>query len=290
MIDIEKANTLVDALPYIEKHRGKTIVVKYGGSAMDKEGLKESVIEDLLLMSFVGINIVLVHGGGAEIDKMLLKIDIERKFVNGFRYTDEETMNIVQMVLAGKVNKELVAKINLKGGKAVGICGVDNNLLLCKPYKNYEVGYVGEIEKVNSEIIKDCISSGYISVIATIGIGKNGETFNINGDIAASAIASELEADKLILLTDVAGLLKDPQEEKSLITDVNVSDIKKLFADGVINGGMIPKINGCIDALNNGVNRVHILDGRVPHSIITELFTPAGSGTLIHKEQNYKIG
>lgn len=290
MIHIEKANILVDALPYIYRHKGKTFVVKYGGSAMKKEGIKDFVIEDLLLMSHVGINIVLVHGGGAEIDEMLSKLNIKCKFVDGMRYTDEDTMKVVQMVLAGKVNKELTGKINLMGGNAVGLCGVDDKMLMCKPFKNYELGFVGEIEKVNTKIIKDCLDSGYISVIATIGLGENGETYNINGDTAASVIAKELNADKLILLTDVPGLLKDPNEEKSLISHVSIENINMLFEEGVITGGMIPKINGCVDAIKNGVNRVHILDGRVPHSMISELFTPTGVGTLLHNESDYIIG
>ncbi|MDR0879169.1 MAG: acetylglutamate kinase [Clostridioides sp.] len=284
MINIEKANTLVEALPYIKRHNGKTMVVKYGGSAMKNKGIKDSVIEDLLLMSYVGINIVLVHGGGPEITQMLEKLNIKTSFVEGLRYTDEETMEIVQMVLAGKINKSLVAKINTFGGKAIGLCGVDNNMIKCSPYKNFKLGYVGEIEEVNSEIIEDSLKAGYISVIATIGVGENGETYNVNGDIAASEIAKKLKADKLILLTDVPGILIQADDDNTLIPELHEKDVEELMDNGIITGGMIPKINGCIDALNSGVNRIHILDGRIPHSIITELFTDSGIGTLICKE------
>ena len=276
----EKANMLIEMLPYIEKHSGKTMVIKYGGNAMKNERLKESVMEDIILMSYVGINIVVVHGGGPEINNMLERLNIKSEFVNGLRYTDEDTMEVVQMVLAGKVNKELVSKINQKGGKAVGLCGIDGNMLVCEPTKQ-DLGYVGKIVEVNPEIIRDNLDAGYISMIATIGADKDGQVYNINGDTAASAIAGALKAEKYILLTDVPGLLEEPSMDDSLISHVYKEDLPMLFENGVITGGMIPKINSCIQALNQGVKKVHILDGRVRHSLLTELFTDAGIGTLI---------
>lgn len=283
MINDDKAKILVETLPYIEKYSGKTMVVKYGGSAMKNERLKDSVMEDIILMSYVGINVVLVHGGGKEINKVLDKLNIENEFINGLRYTDEDTMEVVQMVLAGKVNKNLVAKINSKGGNALGLSGIDSNMLLCEKLKgNVDLGFVGKIKKVNAKVINDCLKNGYISVIGTVGVDEEGNTYNVNGDLAASAIASELKAEKLILLTDVPGLLKEPSMDESLISEIKKEDINTLFENGTISGGMIPKVNCCLDALENGVRKVHILDGRMRHSIIMELFTDAGIGTLIY--------
>lgn len=283
MINDDKAKILVETLPYIEKYSGKTMVVKYGGSAMKNERLKDSVMEDIILMSYVGINVVLVHGGGKEINKVLDKLNIENEFINGLRYTDEDTMEVVQMVLAGKVNKNLVAKINSKGGNALGLSGIDSNMLLCEKLKgNVDLGFVGKIKKVNAKVINDCLQNGYISVIGTVGVDEEGNTYNVNGDLAASAIASELKAEKLILLTDVPGLLKEPSMDESLISEIKKEDINILFENGTISGGMIPKVNCCLDALENGVKKVHILDGRMRHSIIMELFTDAGIGTLIY--------
>jgi acetylglutamate kinase len=275
----DKAKMLIEMLPYIEKHSGKTMVIKYGGNAMKNERLKEAVMEDIILMSYVGINIVVVHGGGPEINKMLDRLKIQSEFINGLRYTDEDTMEVVEMVLAGKVNKELVLKINERGGKAVGLCGIDGNMLICEPTKE-DLGYVGKIVEVNPEIIKDNLDAGYISMIATVGADREGNIYNVNGDIAGSAIAGALK-EKYILLTDVPGLLEEPSMDESLISHVYKEDLPILFENGTITGGMIPKINSCIDALNQGVKKVHILDGRVRHSIITELFTDAGVGTLI---------
>ena len=283
MINDEKAKILVETLPYIEKYSGKTMVIKYGGSAMQNNRLKDSVMEDIILMSYVGINVVLVHGGGKEINKFLDKLNIQREFINGLRYTDEDTMEVVQMVLAGKVNKDLVSKINSKGGNALGLCGIDSNMLLCEKLQGeIDLGYVGKIKKVNSKVIDDCSKDGYISVIATIGVDEEGNSYNVNGDLAASAIAKELKAEKLILLTDVPGLLREPSMDESLISEIRKDEIHTLFEDGTISGGMIPKINCCLDALESGVKRVHILDGRIRHSIIMELFTDAGIGTLIY--------
>lgn len=283
MINDEKAKIIVETLPYIEKYIGKTMVVKYGGSAMQNDRLKDSVMEDIILMSYVGINVVLVHGGGKEINKILDKLNIQNKFINGLRYTDEDTMEVVQMVLAGKVNKDLVSKINIKGGNALGICGIDGNMLLCeKLHENVDLGFVGKIRKVNTKVIDDCLKGGYISVIATVGMDEEGNSYNINSDLAASAIAKELKAEKLILLTDVPGLLKEASMDETLISEIRKEEIHTLLEDGNISGGMIPKVNCCIDALENGVKRVHILDGRIKHSIITELFTDTGIGTLIY--------
>ena len=250
---------------------------------MQNNRLKDSVMEDIILMSYVGINVVLVHGGGKEINKFLDKLNIQREFINGLRYTDEDTMEVVQMVLAGKVNKDLVSKINSKGGNALGLCGIDSNMLLCEKLQGeIDLGYVGKIKKVNSKVIDDCLKDGYISVIATIGVDEEGNSYNVNGDLAASAIAKELKAEKLILLTDVPGLLREPSMDESLISEIRKDEIHTLFEDGTISGGMIPKINCCLDALESGVKRVHILDGRIRHSIIMELFTDAGIGTLIY--------
>lgn len=283
MINDEKAKILVETLPYIEKYSGKTMVVKYGGSAMQNDRLKDSVMEDIILMSYVGINVVLVHGGGKEINKVLDKLNIQKEFINGLRYTDEDTMEVVQMVLSGKVNKDLVSKINRKGGNALGLCGIDADMLLCEGLNgDVDLGFVGKIKKVNSKVINDCLKNGYICVIATVGVDKDGNSYNINGDLAASAIAKELKAERLILLTDVPGLLEKPSMDETLISEIRKDEIHKLFEDGTISGGMIPKVNCCLDALESGVKRVHILDGRMRHSIIIELFTDAGIGTLIY--------
>lgn len=280
MFNDEKANMLIEMLPYIEKHSGKTMVIKYGGNAMKNERLKESVMEDIILMSYVGINIVVVHGGGPEIDNMLERLQIQTEFIKGLRYTDEDVMEVVQMVLAGKVNKELVSKINQRGGNAIGLCGIDGNMLICEP-EDDSLGFVGRIVEVNPKIIKDNLDCGYVSVISTVGCDREGQVYNINGDIAASAIAGALKAEKYILLTDVPGLLEEETMEDSLISHVYKEDLPLLFENGVITGGMIPKVNSCVEALNQGVKKVHILDGRIRHSIITELFTDAGIGTLI---------
>lgn len=283
-IDLEKASTLIQALPYIKAYYGKTVVVKYGGSAMKNQGLKEAVINDLILMSCVGINVVLVHGGGPEINNFLGKLGKKAKFVNGLRYTDEETIEVVQMVLAGKVNKDLVFLINSSGGKAIGLCGIDGNMLLTEKHKGEEdLGFVGEVKKVNTEVIDNCLKEGYIAVIATVGIGEDGRTYNINGDVAAAKIASALKAEKFILLTDVPGLLRDPSSEETLISELKVSEVPELMEEKIISGGMIPKIESCVETVRNGVKRVHIIDGRIPHSILIELFSDRGIGTMIYQ-------
>lgn len=276
-----RAQVLVQAMPYIQKYAGKTIVVKYGGNAMINEELKSAVMSDIVLLQLVGVNVVLVHGGGPEINAMLKKTGKESKFVNGMRVTDEETIDIVQMVLAGKVNKSLANQLNLSGGKAIGLCGLDGNLLKAeKQTKNGDIGFVGDITDVDVTVINDVINSGYIPVIATVAGGSKGEVYNINADIAASAIAAKLNAQKLILMTDVRGLLRDKDDEDTLISVVNVSEVPRLKNEGIISGGMIPKIDCCVEAVRQGVDRAHILDGRIPHSILIELFSDEGIGTM----------
>lgn len=280
--NIEKAHTLIQALPYIQNYCGKTIVVKYGGNAMVNNTLKEAVINDIILMRCVGINVVVVHGGGPEINKFLKKINKEPEFINGLRYTDEETAEIVQMVLAGKVNKDLVALINANGGKSIGLCGIDGSMLNVKKVKSeVDLGYVGEVASVNTEVIDNCINAGYIAVISTVATGKDGKVYNINADAAAGKLAAALKAEKLILLTDVPGLLRDPKDEDTLISKLKVSDIPELIEDGIIKGGMIPKIECCAETIRLGVKKAHIIDGRVPHSILLELFSDEGIGTMI---------
>lgn len=276
-----RAQVLVQAMPYIQKYAGKTVVVKYGGNAMINEELKSAVMSDIVLLQLVGVNVVLVHGGGPEINAMLKKTGKESKFVNGMRVTDEETIDIVQMVLAGKVNKSLANQLNLSGGKAIGLCGLDGNLLKAeKQTKNGDIGFVGDITDVDVTVINDVINSGYIPVIATVAGGSKGEVYNINADIAAAAIAAKLNAQKLILMTDVRGLLRDKDDEDTLISVVNVSEVPRLKNEGIISGGMIPKIDCCVEAVRQGVDRAHILDGRIPHSILIELFSDEGIGTM----------
>ena len=276
----DRANVLVQALPYIQKYYNKTAVIKYGGNAMINEELKEAVMTDIVLLSLVGINVVLVHGGGPEINDMLKKIGKESKFVNGLRYTDEETVDIVQMVLAGKVNKSLVQLLGAHKGKAIGLCGLDGGLLKAKQLGEGELGFVGEITDVDVTPVTDVISKGYIPVISTVAGGENGEVYNINADTAAAKIASALHAEKLLLMTDVRGLLRDKDDESTLISVVNVSEVQALKNQGVICGGMIPKIDCCVEAVRRGVHRAHIIDGRIPHSILMEMLTDEGIGTM----------
>ncbi|MCI9552630.1 MAG: acetylglutamate kinase [Acutalibacter sp.] len=277
----ERANILVQALPYIKKYAGATVVVKYGGNAMLDDGLKSAVMSDIVLMQLVGINVVLVHGGGPEINAMLDKIGKESKFVGGLRYTDQETMDIVQQVLAGKVNKDLVQLLENAGGKAIGLCGLDGSLLKADRLEE-DLGFVGEIREVNADIIRDAAKNGYVPIVSTVAAGYHGEVYNINADIAAARIAAELGAMKLILMTDVRGLLRDKEDEASIIPVVNVSDVRRLKKEGIIKGGMIPKIDCCVDAVRRGVGRAHIIDGRIAHSILVELFTDEGIGTMFY--------
>ncbi|MCH5304364.1 MAG: acetylglutamate kinase [Ruminococcus sp.] len=279
----KRAEILIQAMPYIQKYSGQTIVVKYGGNAMKSEELKEAVMSDIVLMQLVGINVVLVHGGGPEINQMLEKTGKESEFKNGLRVTDKETIDIVQQVLAGKVNKSLVQHLSNSGGRAIGLCGLDGKMLMAKKLATAEdLGYVGEIEHVNPMIIMDSLKNGYIPVISTIAGGYNGEVFNINADLAASQIAAKLGAKKLILMTDIRGLLRDINDEDSLISVVNASEVPSLKKEGIISGGMIPKIDCCVEAVRSGVGRAHILDGRIKHSILLELFSDEGIGTMIY--------
>lgn len=279
--NLSKVQVLVTALPYIQKYNGKTIVIKYGGNAMISDELKEAVMTDIVLLSLVGINVVLVHGGGPEINDMLTRIGKQSKFINGLRYTDAETMEIVQMVLAGKVNKNLVQLIHHHGGKAVGLCGLDGNMITAvKQYDKVDLGFVGNITDIDVTIINKSMQDGYIPVIATVANGAGGEVYNINADIAASRIAAELGAEKLILMTDIAGLLRDKNDESTLIPVVQVSQVTSLKRSGIISGGMIPKIDCCVEAVRRGVNRAHIIDGRIPHSILIEVLSDEGIGTM----------
>ncbi len=277
----ERANILVQALPYIKKYAGATVVVKYGGNAMLDDELKSAVMSDIVLMQLVGINVVLVHGGGPEINAMLKKVGKESRFVGGLRYTDEETIGIVQQVLAGKVNKDLVQLLEDAGGKAIGLCGLDGSLLKADQLEE-DLGFVGEIREVNVDILRNAAQNGYIPIVSTVAAGYHGEVYNINADIAAARIAAELGAMKLILMTDVRGLLRDREDESTIIPVVNVSDVRRLKKEGVISGGMIPKIDCCVDAVRRGVGRAHIIDGRIAHSILVELFTDEGIGTMFY--------
>lgn len=278
-----RAEVLVEALPYIQQFAGKTIVVKYGGNAMINGELKQTVMRDIVLLEQVGIHVVLVHGGGPEINDMLKRLNIESRFVGGLRYTDKQTVDVVQMVLAGKVNKDLVQLLHRHNGRAIGLCGIDGELLKARKLDSPEdLGFVGDIVEVNEKIITNAIESGYTPVISTVASGMNGEVFNINADIAAAQIAAKLGATKLILMTDVVGLLRDKDDSSTLIPAINVSEVPLLRSQGVIQGGMIPKIECCVEAVRRGVKCAHIIDGRVPHSILIEMFTDEGSGTMLY--------
>ena len=274
-----KAKTIAEALPYIQLYRKKTIVVKYGGNAMINEELKEAVMHDLVLLSTVGIKVVLVHGGGPAINETLNKIGVESKFSNGLRVTDKETVDVVQMVLAGKVNKDLVCKIGNLGGHAIGLSGMDGNMIKCKPLDK-EHGYVGEITEMNMEAVNEILNNNWIPVISTIGYDENGNCYNINADTVAAAVAGELKAEALVSMTDIVGLLRDKDDDSTLIHRVYISDTPALIADGIISGGMIPKIDSMTQALRDGCKKAFIIDGRVPHSILMELLTDEGMGTM----------
>jgi len=278
----ERAEILTAALPYIRRYNGKTVVVKYGGNAMINPQLKQQVMEDIVLLWLIGVKIVLIHGGGPEISETMKKLGKQAKFVDGLRVTDKETVDIVQMVLAGKVNKDLVNLIQMKGGHAVGLSGIDGGILEATT-KNEALGYVGEITKVRTQPINDLLEKNYIPVISTVASDRQGNTFNINGDTAAARIAGALGAERLIMMTDIAGLLMDKDDPKTLIPHITVSEARKLYENGVISGGMIPKVDCCIEALEHGVNNVVIMDGRIPHSILMELLTDEGAGTMVMK-------
>lgn len=281
-----KASLLVQALPYIQEFNKKTIVIKYGGNAMITDVLKDAVIRDIVLLSLVGINIVIVHGGGPEITDMLKRIQKESRFINGLRYTDQETMDVVQQVLCGKVNKNLVSLINGVGGKAIGLCGMDGGMIRAIKLKEKKVDYglVGKIVEINAQVINDTLDKGYIPVVSSVAQGIDGnDAYNINADTAAAKLSVALGAIKLILLTDVRGVMLDAEDEETLLSQVRVSDIPKLKEDKVITGGMIPKIDCCVEALEGGVERTHIIDGRIEHSILIELLSDEGIGTMITK-------
>ena len=279
----ERAEILVHALPYIQKYRGKTIVIKYGGNAMINDELKETVINDIILMKCVGIEPVVVHGGGPAISDLLNRLNHKSEFINGLRYTDDVTIEVVQMVLGGKVNKDLVSLIEKFGGKALGLCGMDGSLIKAKKIEESDLGYVGEVTEVNTDILKTAMNSGYIPVIGSVALGEDdNKPYNINADTCASKIASALKAEELMLLTDVPGVMKDPSDASSLLSTLRLHQIPKLCLEGVIKGGMIPKIDCCVEAVRMGVERSIILDGRIPHSILLELFTPEGVGTMIY--------
>lgn len=275
-----RSQVLIDALPYIQEYNNKIVVIKYGGNAMTNEVLKDAVMSDIVLLSLVGIKVVLVHGGGPEINEMLDKVGIESKFIGGLRYTDEATVEIVKMVLAGKVNKELVSLLEQHKGKALGLCGIDGGMIKAEKMQGtVDLGFVGEITSVNTKPIHDALNNGYVPVIATVATGEDGQTYNINADTAAARIASCLKAENLILMTDIVGLLEDKNDESTLIPTVQVSEVSYLKNKGIISGGMIPKIDCCVEAIRRGVKKTSIIDGRVPHSILIELLSNEGIGT-----------
>lgn len=289
---LEKASILVEALPYIKKFYGKTIVIKYGGNAMINEELKHAVMQDVILMKFVGMNPVIVHGGGPEITSMLNRVGKETTFVGGLRMTDEETMEIAEMVLVGKINKEIVALINKIGGMAVGLSGKDADLIKAKKklgrvtsdngeVQMHDIGFVGDVDKINPELLKNLMSQGYIPVVAPVGVDQDGQSYNINADYVAGEIAAALEADKLILLTDVEGIFADYHDKNTLISELQTGEVPDKIRQGVISGGMIPKVECCVQALAGGVNATHIIDGRLAHSILLEIFTDRGIGTMV---------
>ncbi len=276
----ERAEVLTAALPYMQHFYGSIVVIKYGGNAMIDESLKQQVMEDIVLLQLVGIKVVLVHGGGPEISDLMKRLGKQAQFVNGLRVTDAETVDIVQMVLAGKVNKSLVNLLQKKGGTAMGLSGMDGRLIEAK-MRDPQLGFVGDVTRINTKPITDLIDNGYIPVISTLGCDKDGNTYNINGDTAAAFIAGALGAYRLILMTDIAGILKDPKDPATLIPRITVSEAEKLEEQGIISGGMIPKVACCVEAIRRGVRKVIIMDGRIPHSILLELFTDEGAGTMV---------
>ncbi len=283
--NLQRAEVLVQALPYIKEYNGKIVVIKYGGNAMINEELKEQVMEDIVLLSLVGVKVVLVHGGGPEISEMMEKLGKKAQFVDGLRVTDKETVDIVQMVLAGKINKTLVSLLQKKGGKAMGISGMDGNLIEAE-MKNEKLGYVGNIVSVNIQPVLDLLDNGYIPVISTVGCDKDGNAYNINGDTAAAFIAGALKAERLFMMTDIAGILRDRYDPRTLIPAVTVEEARELFESGVVSGGMIPKVECCIEAIEKGVKNVIIMDGRVHHSILMEILTDEGAGTMVMGDKN----
>lgn len=281
ILNTTRAQVLVDALPYIQKYHQKIVVIKYGGNAMTNEILKNAVMGDIVLLSLIGIKVVLVHGGGPEISETLTAMGKTSKFIDGLRYTDKETAEVVQMVLAGKINKDLVALLQKHGGNALGLCGIDGGMIRARKMKNdVDLGYVGEIKKINTAPILNAIKDGYIPVIATVGSDKHGQTYNINADTAAASIAAALGAENVILMTDIRGLLKDKDDDSTLLSVVKASEVPLLKMQGVIEDGMIPKVDCCVDAVRRGVDRAFIIDGRVKHSILIEMLSSEGIGTM----------
>lgn len=289
---IGKAEILIEALPYIQSLAGKTVVIKYGGNAMISESLKSHVMQDITLLKYIGINPVLVHGGGPDISEMLQRLNISSEFRGGLRVTTAETMSVAQMVLVGKTNKEIVSRLNQNGAKAIGICGIDGRLIECEKIdtdhegKPLDVGYVGRIVKINTKVLEMLAGDEYIPVVAPIGIGRNGESYNINADTVASEIAAALQAEKLMTLTDVEGVrISDEHGQETVISTLNEQEINELIVEGTISGGMIPKVLGCLDTVRRGVGRAHIIDGRIPHCLLLEIFTNKGIGTMITRER-----
>ena len=283
----DRAEVLTQALPYIKQYNGKTVVIKYGGNAMVNESLKLQVMEDIVLLWLIGVKVVLIHGGGPEISEMMQRLGKQPEFIDGLRVTDKETVDIVQMVLAGKVNKTLVNLLENRGGRAVGLSGIDGHLIEAR-VKDARLGYVGEITAVHIGPVRDLLERGYIPVISTIGCDREGNTYNINGDTAAARIAGALGAERLIMMTDIAGILRDRSDVNTLIPEITVSEAAELRRSGIISGGMIPKVDCCIDAIRQGVRHVIIMDGRVPHSILMELLTDEGAGTMVSGDPEQK--
>lgn len=277
----DKAEILLEALPYIRKYAGETVVIKYGGSAMTDETLKKSVVKDIILLQQIGVKTVLVHGGGPEISEALKRMGVGTKFVNGLRVTDAESMNVVQMVLAGKINKDLVALIGSAGAKAIGLSGVDGNMILAEPLSE-EMGFVGDVKNVDTKPVTDALDAGYIPVIAPIGVDADGQAYNINADTVAARIAGALKARSFINMTDEPGILQDPADVSTLIREVSASEAGQLISEGVVSGGMLPKVRCCIEAIRRGVNKVFIIDGREPHSLLIEILSDEGIGTMFY--------
>ena len=280
----QRAEVLTQALPYIKRYTGKIVVVKYGGNAMVNENLKQQVMEDIVLLWLIGVHVVLVHGGGPDISELMNRLGMQPRFVNGLRVTDKETADVVQMVLAGKVNKTLVNLLEMKGGKAIGISGMDGRLIEAD-FQDEQLGYVGRITRINIQPVNDLLQNGYIPVIATLGCDDDGNTYNINGDTAAAYIAGALQAERLLIMTDVPGVLRDKDDISTLIPEMTVQEARQLREQGIIAGGMIPKVECCVEAINSGVKNVVIMDGRIPHSILMELLTEEGAGTMVKGNQ-----
>lgn len=285
---ISKAEILIEALPYIQRLAGKTVVIKYGGNAMVDPALTHAILEDITLLKYVGVNPIVVHGGGPDINSMLKRLDIQSQFHNGLRITDGATMEVVQMVLSGKINKDIVSELNCLGARSLGLCGKDANLIECvkKPAKDgVDLGFVGQITHINTKLLDILAKDEYIPVIAPIGVDKDGNSYNINADTVAGEIASALKAEKLLFLTDIDGIYMDPNDKTSLISRITVAEINRLIGEGVISGGMIPKVQGCINAVLGGVGRTHIVNGTIPHPILLEIFTDKGIGTMVTMEE-----